>query len=113
MLSLHKIKIKKEKPDYKTSNTQEDEKYNNPLVHIYFFFYLLQNVFPHLLTVCKPALFQYFTESLTELQVALVLCTLNELFELIGANLLLLLLFLLVERLWLLLMLLLTNRMKD
>lgn len=50
MLSLHKIKIKKEKPDYKTSNTQEDEKYNNPLVHIYFFFIYYKMYFH----ICLP-----------------------------------------------------------
>lgn len=55
------------------------------------------------LTVSELALFEHLTESLTEFQVALALGTFNELFELIGAGLLLLRGLLLVHRLWLLL----------
>lgn len=42
------------------------------------------------LTVCKLALFEHLAEPLTEFQVTLVLGALDELFELIGAGLLLL-----------------------
>lgn len=54
-----------------------------------------------LFTICKLALFKHFTEALTEFEVTLGLGTLNELFELIGAGLLLGA-FLLVHGLWLL-----------
>lgn len=43
------------------------------------------------LTISESALFEHLTEALTEFEVALVLGTLNELFDLIGAGLLLLL----------------------
>lgn len=54
------------------------------------------------LTVSELALFEHLTEALTEFQVALVLGTFDELFELIGAGLLLLRGLLLVHGLWLL-----------
>ncbi|KAL4693998.1 hypothetical protein H8959_013263, partial [Pygathrix nigripes] len=41
-------------------------------------------------SVCKSALFQHLTETLTELDVTLVLGTLQKLFDLIEARLLLL-----------------------
>ncbi len=53
------------------------------------------------LTISKPALFEHLTEALTQLQIALVLGTFDELFELIGAGLLLLRGLLLVHVLWL------------
>lgn len=55
------------------------------------------------LTVSKLALFKHLTEALAEFVVALVLGTIDELFELIGAGLLLLRGLLLVHGLWLLL----------
>lgn len=55
------------------------------------------------LTVSELALFEHLTEALAEFEVALVLGTINELFELIGAGLLLLRGLLLVHGLWLLL----------
>lgn len=55
------------------------------------------------LTVSELALFEHLTEALTEFKVALVLGTIDELFELIGARLLLLRGHLLVHGLWLLL----------
>lgn len=42
------------------------------------------------LTICKLALLEHLTESLTEFQVALALGTFDELFQLVGTGLLLL-----------------------
>lgn len=55
------------------------------------------------LTISKLALFEHLTEALAELEVALVLGTVDELFELIGTGLLRLGGRLLVHGLWLLL----------